>query len=799
MVYIEPLQYYLVIPKAIESVLFLVNVILGYRIYHNNAWKERPLFHRLLIVGMAGWFIYITLDIFIYLLAPVSMEGVKPAREFRGYPMDYPSLFYMNILRDMAMAGAIVTLWCYFFAALNARYGEVKITNFMRKHPILTIIISVFSILIIVTDTIVVNVKDTGVQVNAAFTGLSGIFLFLTIIMYLIAAVVLLLTLRKTGTTENQENPQKLDEKKIAPKKRSHLSLGIGILLMSVGNAYWVLLGIIQSMGTNLFTSPLERLYTHFLGHIIWAISPIFIYYGLRAPLDLQLRNEDFVRIGLDKFRTYVEESLLAVYIVKNHQIIYANKYMAKLLEYEKDQIETWKMDNLYQIIHPNDLLRVKQIYEEKAITEQTRSIIEFRISTKTGEVKWVQHYSQPFIYNRERLIQSVFLDITEQKQWEEKVREVELQTQKIESIALLAGGIAHDYNNLLSAIIGNIDLLKLSKDFDDDIKDALQDTEQAALQAHHLTTQLLTFSRGGAPIKITTSIPEIIKESAAFVLRGSKSQFEITAEDNLPPADIDVGQFNQVLNNLIINADQAMPEGGYIEISVNKVEITKIDNIPIKAGIYLKMNISDNGPGIAPEHYDKMFVPYFTTKSKGSGLGLATSFSIIKRHDGYIKFHSELGKGTTFSIFLPASSTKDSKKEKLEKPSNSFVGDGRILIMDDDEKICRFLKKTLESLGFQADSAEDGDEAIEKYKTAMHENRPFKAVIMDLTIPGGMGGKETIKRLVEIDPNVVAIVSSGYSNDPIMSDYQRYNFKGVLAKPYTIDTLREIFSELFS
>ena len=472
---------------------------------------------------------------------------------------------------------------------------------------------------------------------------------------------------------------------------------------------------------------------------------------------------------------------------------------MAKLLEYEKDQIETWRIDNLYQIIHPNDLLRVKQIYEGKTAPEQPRSITEFRISTKTGESKWVQHYAQPFIYNRERLIQSVFLDITEQKQWEEKVREVELQTQKIESIALLAGGIAHDYNNLLSAIIGNIDLLKLSKDFDDDIKDALQDMEQAALQAHQLTTQLLTFSRGGAPIKITTSIPEIIKESAAFVLRGSKSQFEITADDNLPPADIDIGQFNQVLNNLIINADQAMPEGGFIEISVKKVEITKMDNIPIKLGIYLKINISDNGPGIAPEHHDKMFVPYFTTKSKGSGLGLATSFSIIKRHDGYIKFKSELGKGTTFSIFLPASSQPDSKKVKLEKPSNSFAGDGRILIMDDDEKICRFLKKSLESLGFQADCAEDGNEALEKYKTAMLEKRAFKAVIMDLTIPGGMGGKETIKHLVEIDPNVVAIVSSGYSNDPIMSDYQRYNFKGVLAKPYTLDTLRQVFSELFS
>lgn len=384
-----------------------------------------------------------------------------------------------------------------------------------------------------------------------------------------------------------------------------------------------------------------------------------------------------------------------------------------------------------------------------------------------------------------------VVRDVSEQKKMEEEL----LRAQKLESLGVLAGGIAHDFNNLLTSIMGNISLIKLYIDSPDELSQILEDAEKASLRARDLTYQLLTFSKGGAPIKKATSIVELVKDSARFALRGSNVRFDFSFPEDLWTVKVDAGQISQVINNMIINADQAMPEGGIINIRFENVTLTESDLMSLKAGEYVKISIKDQGIGISGEYLQKIFDPYFTTKQKGSGLGLATAYSIIKRHDGQITVDSKIGDGTTFHIYLPASKEKIS----LHPPDDKLrlKGTGNILFMDDEEAVRKTTGFMLGSLGYNVVFAGDGDEAIKLYKKAIESEEPFDAVIMDLTIAGGMGGKEAVKKLIELDPDVKTIVSSGYSNDPVMSDYKQYGFHGVITKPYQIEELGDTISKV--
>ena len=386
-----------------------------------------------------------------------------------------------------------------------------------------------------------------------------------------------------------------------------------------------------------------------------------------------------------------------------------------------------------------------------------------------------------------------VFRDITEQRKMEEELQKI----QKLESIGILAGGIAHDFNNNLTAILGNISLAKMEANPEDKIYERLTGAEKASLEATNLTQQLLTFSKGGVPIKKTTSIAELIKDSAGFALRGSNVKCEFFIPDDIWQVEVDKGQMNRVINNLIINADQAMPEGGIIKVRAENMTVGSacVEHvIPLKDGEYVKIEIEDEGVGIPKEHRSKIFDPYFSTKQKGSGLGLATTYSIIQKHNGYITVESELGVRTTFYIYLPVS-----QKEILEKKDTDkqpIAGEGKILLMDDEEMVRDVAGRMLEHLGYEVEFAKDGAEAIELYKKAKESGQPFDGVIMDLTIPGGMGGKEAIEKLIEIDPNVKAIVSSGYSTDPIMANFKQYGFSGVVTKPYKVKDLGEILNK---
>jgi PAS domain S-box-containing protein len=387
----------------------------------------------------------------------------------------------------------------------------------------------------------------------------------------------------------------------------------------------------------------------------------------------------------------------------------------------------------------------------------------------------------------------SMVQDITDRKEREQE----QLKMQKLESLGVLAGGIAHDFNNIMTAILGNISLVRMKMPPDNPWYRQLEDAESASYRAKNLTQQLLTFSKGGIPHKKTMALEQLIRDSANFALRGVNVRCDFRIEEGLLLVDIDEGQIGQVFSNLVINACQAMPSGGVVRIEARNVYLWEMSGLPLPEGRYVEISIEDQGLGIPEENLQKIFDPYFTTKQKGSGLGLAITYSIIKNHDGHIAVRSRLGAGTTFIIYLPASERVLAGPETLFE--KNIRGYGRILLMDDEEIVRKVTGEILKVLGYEVEFAQDGAEAITLYAKAMESGRPFDAVIMDLTIPGGIGGREAIQKLRELDPNVKAIVSSGYSQDPILADFAAYGFRAALAKPFSSSTLSSVLYKVLT
>ena len=387
----------------------------------------------------------------------------------------------------------------------------------------------------------------------------------------------------------------------------------------------------------------------------------------------------------------------------------------------------------------------------------------------------------------------ATFWNVTDRQKLEEEL----FKARKLESLGVLAGGLAHDFNNILTAIIGNISLIKLKmgNSCPPKLHELLEKAEAASTRAQGLTQQLLTFSKGGAPIRKIISLQDLVIQTTEFVLRGSNIKYEFVFQEKLWPAEVDEGQINQVINNLVINAMQAMPNGGKIWVRGENMIVDEKANLPLPPGPYVKLSFKDTGHGIDKENLDSIFDPYFTTKKKGSGLGLASVFSILKKHDGFITVESKINYGSTFIFYLPASPDK-----RVQEGVNAKIEEnlkGNILVMDDEADLRELVTDILKSVGFEVTTCSDGQEAIIHYSHALQEGKPFDLVILDLTVPGGMGGKKTIEKLLEIDPNVKAVVSSGYSNDPIMADHQQFGFKGVVSKPYSAEQLIKVANEL--
>ncbi|HEX9023061.1 MAG TPA: ATP-binding protein [Geobacteraceae bacterium] len=419
------------------------------------------------------------------------------------------------------------------------------------------------------------------------------------------------------------------------------------------------------------------------------------------------------------------------------------------------------------------------QIQERDNSLAQHREHLEEMVASRTAQLKKA---------NEELLSQ-----IAEKRRMEEEL----FRTRHLESLGILAGGIAHDFNNLLTAILGNTSLAKMLVEPGSKVCARLAEVEKASIRARDLTQQLLTFSKGGAPIKKVTSIADVICDSARFALRGSTSRCKFEIAEDLWPAEVDEGQISQVISNIVINADQATPEGGVVLIKVENTLLREGQIVNLRPGKYIRVSLADSGAGIADEHLAKIFTPYFTTKQKGSGLGLATSYSIVNKHGGVIMVESKVGVGTTFSIYLPASEGDLPKKEMTVECG--LTGSGRILIMDDEESVRCTAGEVLMHAGYQVTYADDGAQAIDSFTRARETGESFDAVILDLTIPGGMGGKEAVQRLLEIEPRTKAIVSSGYAHGPIMADFREHGFMGMIAKPYQADELCRVVKEVMN
>ena len=370
----------------------------------------------------------------------------------------------------------------------------------------------------------------------------------------------------------------------------------------------------------------------------------------------------------------------------------------------------------------------------------------------------------------------------------QQKIDEQLIKMRNLESIGVLAGGIAHDFNNILTAILGNISLAKMHAQPNDEINEILGEAEKAFWRARDLTQQLLTFAKGGMPIKKTASIAEVLTDTATFALRGTNVRPHFEVSPTLWPVAFDPGQISQVINNLVLNAKQAMPAGGTVDIRAENCTLTPGKVFALRPGKYIRVTVEDTGAGIPPAHIGKIFDPYFTTKQEGSGLGLATSYSIVKRHDGHIEVQSTLGAGTTFTIYLPASLEETPLAPPA--PPTRLTGEGSILVMDDEEPVRKVAVELLQRLGYDAVAVADGAEAVDACRRALREQRRFHAAILDLTVPGGMGGSACLGLLRRLDPDIGAVVSSGYSSDPIVAEYRRYGFDAVATKPYQLPEL---------
>ena len=467
------------------------------------------------------------------------------------------------------------------------------------------------------------------------------------------------------------------------------------------------------------------------------------------------------------------------------------------------EKLTGWSFDEA-QGKHIRDILKLKDrdseetfftIINQSAASNRGETIgIPFTLVDRQGEEHIIEVNSTPIVAQDQVDFDTVMAirDITDKYRMEKEI----VKMSKIESLGVLAGGIAHDFNNLLTAILGNLSMIRTFPEIDSAVKEIIDKIDTASQRAMNLTRQILTFSRGGAPIRKTTSISSLVHECAGLALIGSNVKSELHVPDDLWNAEADADQISQVFNNIILNGTQAMPDGGILTIRAGNITSLPA-NIPLPEGEYIYISISDTGSGIKHKDISRIFDPFFTTKVNGTGLGLASSYSIIKKHRGWIDVSSS-DKGTTFCIYLQASRRQQAdSSSKVSQPLKSTSGN--ILIMDDEKSILDVAGRMLRYLGYRVTPVTDGEKALEVYTNTFNEGIPFDAVIMDLTIPGGMGGKETLNLLKKVNPSVIAIVSSGYSEDPIMSRYKLYGFKGVLLKPYRIDNLSQILHDVLA
>ncbi len=485
-----------------------------------------------------------------------------------------------------------------------------------------------------------------------------------------------------------------------------------------------------------------------------------------------------------------------------NGKVILINKVATELTGWSQEESVNMNLNDIFKIYYKKTGKVCPDIVKQTISAGHIHGCADSVLFARDGTEMEVNIKISPIRDNNAHIIGSVlvFRDVTEYNRMQEEI----LKMRKIESVGVLAGGIAHDFNNLLTVMLGNVSLVMHKLGENSDVYKLLTSVEKALDRSKGLTSQLLTFSKGGAPVKDTMDIKDIIHESVEFILHGSNIAPNFVFDDDLWLVDIDKNQISQVMQNIVINAAHAMPDGGIIDITAkNFVFLNEGANplLPLKKGNYVKISIADYGKGISSEYIDKIFDLYFTTKDTGSGLGLAISHSIIAKHHGHISVKSALGKGTVFDIYIPASEEQQTDMPDFKENNLNPVQFERlkILIMDDEEEILGLIAEYLEYKNHEVCMTKNGKEAVEAYKINIEQGSLFDLVIMDLTIPGGMGGKEAASEILKIDKNAKLVVSSGYANDPVVANHRNYGFIDKLNKPYNLKDFDLLFHRLFN
>ena len=566
--------------------------------------------------------------------------------------------------------------------------------------------------------------------------------------------------------------------------RRDYFGLQSRILLLLSLSVY-----LLVSISNVLEHADITGYFDRFEDYLEILFMPFFLFFlfsvSAKFNLDKRLAAEDALRSALDKAEA--EHSKLEAILAaigdgisiqdRNFKVLYQNKVHKEMAG---DHAGKLCYEAYEQSSEPCPGCPVEASFLDSKVHKAERR------ATRDRGTLYVEITASPIINQKGEVYAGIEVvrDVTNRKRMTDEI----LKAQKLESIGLLAGGIAHDFNNLLAAVLGNISLAKTYAASDNKVTAKLEAAEKASLRGRELTRQLLTFSKGGSPVKKVMDINRLVRESSIFSLPTSRVKCVFVLSEELWPVEVDPSQLSQVVNNLVINADQAMPEGGLIHVSTENVLLSPGNSTLPASGKYVCVSFTDQGQGIAAGHLPRIFDPFYSTKAGGTGLGLATAFSIIKNHGGHITVESSPGSGAKFQVFLPAA--PKGIDELPVQDEEVHTGEGRILFMDDDEAVRILAQDMLQHLGYNIVLASNGMEAVNIYKAAMEENNPFDAVILDLEVPGGMGGSEAGKKILTINPAAKILVSSGYSNDSVMANSGKYGFSGIIPKPYKIQEL---------
>jgi len=504
---------------------------------------------------------------------------------------------------------------------------------------------------------------------------------------------------------------------------------------------------------------------------------------------------------GEERFRVIAEQSMLGLMIFQDDRIRFVNQAFADINGYSVAEMADWTAIDFARVIHPDDLTYViEQGKKKQANDPSARVHYCYRIFAKTGELRWVEQYSRTIEYCGRAADFVTVIDITARKVAEESLRQLTTsmeRTAKLESLGVLAAGIAHDFNNLLGALFGHLELARTELDQQSPARVNLDLAHQAFERAKALTGQLLTFAKGGLPVRSIGSVAASVKQCAEFALSGSNLKVEFELQAELWNADFDRNQLAQAFDNLLINAKQAMPSGGTLRIVARNIDAEHAPALELRPGRYVKLSFIDAGPGIPAAILPRIFEPFFTTKSEGSGVGLTAAYAIVKKHDGHIDVESRLGEGASFHVWLPAvleaaSDTRPASREPKK-------GRGLVLVMDDEDIVRQLAGTMLTRLGYEAILSSDGADALARTRALLQQGLAPCAALLDLTVRSGDGGRDTVHPLRQLVPTLPIVAWSGYSDDPVMAEPARFGFDASLSKPFRLNDLADLLTRLLA